>query len=83
MKKVYMAPALEIEIYELDANIANHCDVKVLNGPGAIGHEQCLDFPDPFLTDSYSIQGNKNVNFYDDQTCDCYTSGGNGQYWTS
>ena len=33
MKKVYEAPEVEIELYELNASIASHCGIVVSNGP--------------------------------------------------
>lgn len=86
VKKVYEAPYLEIEEYELDASIASHCGIVVSNGPELGGHEGCDDYIDPFATESassYSLQRVYNVQFYEDTNCDCYTTGGDYGYWTS
>ncbi|MGM9630813.1 hypothetical protein [Butyricicoccus sp.] len=86
MKKKYEAPALEMEVYELDASIASHCGIVVSNGPAEGNHEQCEDYHDPFATSTYSAQkaaGPYNVQFYEDTNCDCYTTGGDYGYWTS
>ena len=87
MKKVYMAPALEIEIYELDVNIASHCGIVVHNGPAEGSHEQCEDYNDPFAVQSFSAGDASiaayNVHFYEDSNCDCYTTGDDYGYWTS
>ena len=84
MKKVYEAPLLEVEAYELNASIANHCGIVVSNGPALGDHVQCDDYHDPFETSAASTYGlKKNVQFYDDDTCDCYTTGGDYGYWTS
>ena len=86
MKKVYEAPTLEIETYELDASIASNCGIVVNNGPAMGDHPQCDDYVDPFATSaasasSYSLP--HNVQFYEDTNCDCYTTGGDYGYWTS
>lgn len=86
MKKVYIAPALEIEVYKLDANIASNCGIVVTNGPALGEHYLCDDYEDPFATSaasasSYSLP--HNVQFYEDTNCDCYTTGGDYGYWTS
>ena len=87
MKKAYVAPLLEIEIYELNSNIASHCGIVVQSGPEAPGHDQCVDFPDPFtFIDEPVAEINAppyNVEFYEDTNCDCYTTGGVNSYWQS
>lgn len=45
MKKVYEAPTLDIELYELDTNIAGNCTEKINNGPGSDNHEVCTKIP--------------------------------------
>lgn len=87
MKKVYEAPKLEIEKYELDTSIASHCGITVSNGPAMGNHSQCDDYKDPFgdppgeepmlMSEPYNVQ------FYEDTNCDCYTTGGDYGYWTS
>ena len=87
MKKVYVAPVLEIEVYQLDANIASHCGIVVDNGPVIGNHvTPCNDYKDPFAFDSSTAEingGPYNVEFYEDTNCDCYTTGGDYGYWTS
>ena len=83
MKKVYEAPEVEIELYELNASIANNCIITVKNGPQMGQHEECENYEDPFATWSKRSGAVHNVNFYEDTECDCYTTGGNGSYWTS
>lgn len=85
MKKVYEAPLLEVEAYELDASIASHCGIVVSNGPALGEHVQCDDYKDPFATSAgtYSLKKAYNVQFYEDTNCDCYTTGGDYGYWTS
>lgn len=86
MKKIYEAPDLEIETYELDANIASHCGIVVSNGPAMGEHEECDDYLDPFGATTFSLDRSGpvyNVQFYEDTNCDCYTTGGDYGYWTS
>lgn len=85
MKKIYKAPILEIEQYELDGNIASNCGIVVSNGPALGAHEQCDNYEDPFDISAYSVptRGPYNVQFYEDTNCDCYTTGGDYGYWTS
>lgn len=87
MKKVYEAPEVEIELYELDRSIASNCHIVVTNGPAAPGHDKCYDYPDDIFDDdvmasNYGARPH-NVSFYDESTCDCYyTADGHG-YWQS
>lgn len=85
MKQVYEAPLFEVETYELDANIASHCTVKVTNGPAVGSHEQCDDYDNPFLTQlpGDATTATYNVDFYEDTNCDCYYSASGNGYWTS
>lgn len=86
MKKVYVKPVLEVEFYELDANIASNCSVVVTNGPAVGNHSKCNDYEDPFemsaARSTYSTQA-YNVQFYEDTNCDCYYSASDHGYWTS
>lgn len=88
MKRTYTAPRLELEVYKLNVSIASNCNIVVHNGPVIEGSTkyttQCSDYYDPFATQSLlrSVRP-KNVSFYDESVCDCYTTGGNGSYWTS
>lgn len=86
MKRIYAAPNLEIEQYELDVNIASHCGIVVQNGPAMGNHSQCADYQDPFVLRPGKLEaksGPHNVQFYEDTNCDCYTTGGDYGYWTS
>ncbi|MDD6066789.1 MAG: hypothetical protein PUD04_09550 [Firmicutes bacterium] len=83
MKRVYEKPVAEIEMYELNSNIASNCALVVNmgpEGPGAI--KVCDDYydktGDPRETKSISAYSlPHNVQFWSD--CDCYYSaGGNG-----
>ena len=86
MKKVYEAPALEIEVYQLDANIASNCTVVVSMGDygGGEGERPCNDYLEMVglpTTTSYSLRPH-NVNFWEN-TCDCYTTAGGDGFFTS
>ena len=80
MKKTYVAPNLEIELYELNASIASNCALVVQmgpQGPGAI--EVCQDYYDKTgetMTTTFSLP--HNVQFWSEETCDCYYSAGAG-----
>ena len=86
MKRVYEAPVLEIEIYQLDANIASNCKVVVSMGDygGGEGESACDDYLAMVglpATSSYSLRPH-NVNFWEN-TCDCYTTAGGDGFFTS
>lgn len=88
MKKVYEAPKIEVEAYELSSSIANNCAIPVTNGPAIGSHQQCDDFKDPFAMGMMSMQKARaravhNVQFYEDTNCDCYYSAGDAGYWMS
>ena len=83
MKKTYIKPFIEIEMYELSSNIASNCNMVVNmgpDGPGAI--KVCKDYYDktgesyPDGITLYSLP--HNVQFWSEDTCDCYYSAGNG-----
>lgn len=86
MKKVYEAPKVEIEIYELNASIASNCTVVVTMGDygGGEGEPPCNDYLEmvglPTIS-SYSLKS-YNVNFWEN-TCDCYTTAGGAGFFTS
>ena len=86
MKRVYEAPVLEIEIYQLDANIASNCAVVVTMGDygGGEGEAACNDYLEmvglPTIT-GYSLRQH-NVNFWE-SSCDCYTTAGGDGFFTS
>lgn len=82
MKKKYDTPLVEVEYYSLNTSIANNCANVVNNGPQWEEYQQCSDYKVPFSL--YSVQEGvpNNVSFYEG-LCDCYTTGSDGQYWTS
>ena len=83
MKKTYEAPELTTEVYKLNVLIASNCAEVVSNGPERDGQAACSDYKDPFVTQmARSTEPVHNVQFYED-TCDCYTSGGDSGYWQS
>lgn len=80
MKRIYEKPVAEIEMYELSSNIASNCALVVdmgPEGPGAI--RVCEDYYDktgePRIS-AYSLP--HNVQFWSEETCDCYYSAGSG-----
>lgn len=88
MKKVYEAPTLEIELYELNASIASNCAVVVTmgdyGGNDSKGEKACDDYLEMVglpTTSSYSLRAH-NVNFWEN-TCDCYTTAGGAGFFTS
>lgn len=85
MKKVYEAPKVEIEIYELDASIASNCAVVVTvgdyGGDVSAGETACNDYLER-VESTYSARKAYNVNFWEN-TCDCYTTAGGEGYFTS
>lgn len=86
MKKVYSKPLIEIELYEMNANIAANCGSTVSLGPEAIGHTVCEEFEDAFEVASYGLSRSTGVRpFYEDGSanCDCYYSSGGASYFTS
>lgn len=85
MKKRYEAPLLEVERYELNANIASNCGIVVTNGPEIGNHKPCDDYEDVFGAATMSLDSEAvyNVQFYEDTNCDCYTTGSDYGYWTS
>ena len=85
MKKAYSKPLLEIEVYELNTNIASNCGVEVSLGPEAPGKDVCDEFKDAFEVFSLEPRVAGGTPFYDDGAahCDCYYSSGGGLYFTS
>lgn len=87
MKKVYSKPSIEIEVYELNADIASNCGKTVSFGPEAPGKITCEEFKDAFEVEVFSIAPRSagGTPFYDDgaANCDCYYSSGGGLYFTS
>ncbi|MCD7801308.1 MAG: hypothetical protein LUH09_00075 [Clostridiales bacterium] len=90
MKRPYVAPQLEVEVYELSTSIASNCDVVVYNGPamwwgsGDNDHHHeasaCKSYID--IVGDEDAASDYNVNFYDSGCCDCYTTG-SGHFWAS
>lgn len=83
MKKTYIKPFIEIEMYELSSNIASNCNMVVNMGPYAPGAiKVCKDYydqtgePYPDGITLYSLP--HNVQFWNEETCDCYYSAGAG-----
>lgn len=89
MKKQYVKPYVEVEVYELDAAIAANCGQIISLGPEAPGKTTCEEFEGAF--DVFSLRPYASTNsaggtpFYDDGAahCDCYYSSGGGTYFTS
>ncbi len=85
MKKAYIAPALEIERFELNSAVATGCTIKVDFGPDPSmndGGKICDSFGDPFGT---SVASDGPVAFYESSssTCDCYYASSGNVYVTS
>lgn len=80
MKKTYETPKAEVERYQLDASIASNCETVVHNGPQRTD-TAVQRYHRPFETYS-APRSVHNVQFYSEDTCDCYTTAGGG-YWTS
>lgn len=85
MKKAYVAPSLEIELYQLDANIAGNCAVVVTMGDyGGSGPDEkfCEDYGNIVGISLMSAPPVYNVNFWE-STCDCYTTAQGDGFFTS
>lgn len=86
MKKIYEAPDLEIESYELNAKIALNCGSVVHFGPGVVQSDGtlknvCAEFEDP-----WAMALSVDTSFYElgtGTTCTCYYSAGGEGYFTS
>lgn len=76
MKRVYIAPELEVERYVLNTAIALGCNTIVTWGPGDPTHPNvCPEFPDIPVDEAVSVMSTA-VAFYDDN-CECtYSSTG-------
>ena len=88
MKKEYMKPYVEVEVYELDAAIAANCGQVISLGPEAPGKTTCDEFKDAFEVFAlrpYASTRSGGTPFYTDGAahCDCYYSSGSGNYFTS
>lgn len=83
MKKKYITPKLDAEIYQLSESIASNCDSVVKPGPEMGSHSECEGYVDPFEVQLARAAAPKyNVQFYEDTNCDCYTTSDKGA-WTS
>ena len=95
MKKSYSKPIVEIEVYEMNADIASNCGDKVNLGPEAPGHTICEDYKGSnpgfggdndfeFFT-LYTTRSTGGTPFYSDGSagCDCYYNSGGATYFTS
>ncbi|MCD7881418.1 MAG: hypothetical protein LUG47_07135 [Clostridiales bacterium] len=85
MKRPYVAPQLEVEMYLLSTSIASNCVTVVYNGPvmeTAGYYTACKSYLDTLDEDEPMPTSEYNVNFYDSSCCDCYTTG-SGNYWAS
>lgn len=83
MKKVYKAPELEIEVYELSSNIAANCFYVINSGPEVGTQAACSDYEDMMNTKSRAVmRGGSNITFYEEMGCDCYTTV-DGYFFTS
>lgn len=84
MKKEYIKPYVEVEVYMLDAAIALNCSPVVNLGPEAPGKTTCDYFKDAFATASVSTFSIEKP-FYADNSagCNCYYSSADSTYFTS
>lgn len=84
MKKEYIKPYVEVEVYMLDAAIALNCDPIVNLGPQALDIAPCEYFKDKFEPDAISTFSLEKP-FYADGSanCDCYYQSGGKGYFTS
>lgn len=83
MKRIYEKPVAGIEMYELSSNIASNCNLVVNMGPEAMNAVKvCEDYYEktgetkPQGMRAYSLP--HNVQFWSEETCDCYYSAGSG-----
>lgn len=87
MKRVYEAPIMEIELYELDTNIASNCGDVVNMGPEGPGAEDvCKDYYDkaeePYPESATWSRAAHNIDFWTEESCSCYYSA-SGTFFTS
>lgn len=90
MKKVYHAPELEIEVYQMDASIASNCALVVEMGPDGPGVPSiqyvCDDYYEKTGEARITSRARSmphNVQFWTDESCDCYYSAGDAGCFTS
>ncbi len=78
-----MKPQIEVEVYQLQQDIAQNCSIVVHSGPAIGSHPLCGDYRDPFaVMDMYAAKRPVNVNFYEDTNCNCYYTS-SGKYFSS
>lgn len=79
MKKIYKKPIVEIERYELNCNIASNCALVVNMGPeGPDCIKVCEDYYEKTGEEISTFSLPHNVQFWSEETCDCYYSAGSG-----
>lgn len=89
MKKAYEKPYVLVENYELSTNIASNCSLVVEMGPeGPDAIKVCDDYyektgetkPENGIA-MFSLP--HNVQFWSEESCDCYYSAGDSGCFTS
>lgn len=88
MKKVYEAPEVEIELYQLDASIALNC-ADIVNAGPAIGDKDACSGYIKWEEENgggeirtKSSASTTPCNFYEG-SCDCYYNAAGGNFFTS
>lgn len=92
MKKEYMKPSVEVEVYSLSSSIAANCNIVISLGPEdfVLGKNGCEDFPGDGafgkIGDFASPMGGV-TSFYESgygaTKCDCYYTASGNSYFTS
>lgn len=85
MKKIYEAPRLEIEVYELNAAIAANCQTKISMGPAYGSYTACDEFDFGgfgVMAASYDTSFYK-LEDHGGNVCTCYYASGGEGYFTS
>ena len=90
MKKAYMKPSVEVEVYTLSASIASNCINIVTLGPEdpMLSKPACAEFEDLWKINTQigGGAGIMSISFYDaggTAGCDCYYTAGGDGYFTS
>ena len=91
MKKEYMKPSVEVEVYTLSASIAHNCQNIVTVGPQDLltGRPACDEFKDLWeITGQFGnvvspMGGNSFYEGSNGAACDCYYTAGGQGYFTS
>lgn len=76
MRKEYVKPSIELELYQLDTSIAGNCDVVTNVGPN-----DCMDWGDDLIP--WSLRGRSTPQHFYEGNCDCEYTGGNSGSFTS